>query len=97
VGIAEVTGVAANSVPRLGLGPVFYLAALISVNLAFVNLLPLPALDGGRIVFVLLGAARRKRIDPRVEGMVHLLGFALLMTFTVAVSAHDLSIWLQGH
>jgi regulator of sigma E protease len=97
VGIARVTGDAANSVGQLGLGPVVYLAALLSMNLAFVNLLPLPALDGGRILFVIIGAARRRRIDPRVEGAVHLVGFAALMLFTLVVSAHDLSQWLSGH
>jgi regulator of sigma E protease len=97
VGSARVTGEAANSVPQLGLGPVLYLAALLSMNLAFVNLLPLPALDGGRIVFVLVGAARRRRIDPRREGLIHLIGFAFLLAVTLAVSAHDIGLWLQGH
>jgi regulator of sigma E protease len=97
VGIARVTGDAANSVKQLGLGPVIYLAALLSMNLAFVNLLPIPALDGGRILFVLIGAVRRRRIDPRWEGLAHFTGFALLMLFTLVVSAHDLSQWLSGH
>lgn len=97
VGIARATGDAANSVQQLGMGPVVYLAALLSMNLAFVNLLPLPALDGGRIVFVLIGAARRRRIDPNVEGVIHLVGFAALMVFTLAVSAHDVGQWLGGH
>jgi regulator of sigma E protease len=62
-----------------------------------VNLLPLPALDGGRILFVLAGAARRRRIDPRLEGLIHFFGFALLMVFTLAVSAHDIGQWISGH
>lgn len=97
VGIARATGAAANSVEQLGFGPVVYLAALLSMNLAFVNLLPIPALDGGRIVFVLLGAARRRRIDPQREGLIHLIGFAALMLFTLVVSAHDISQWLGSH
>jgi regulator of sigma E protease len=96
VGIARVTGQAANSVQQLGMGPVLYLAALLSMNLAFVNLLPFPALDGGRLLFVLIGAARRRRFDPRREGLVHFAGFAVLMLFTLAVSAHDISQWLSG-
>lgn len=96
VGIARATGEAANRVRDLGMGPVLYLAAVLSMNLAFVNLLPLPALDGGRLLFVAIGAARRRRIDPRREGVVHLVGFALLMLATLAITWHDISQWIAG-
>jgi regulator of sigma E protease len=96
VGIARVTGAAANAVPQLGMGPVLYLAALISMNLAFVNLLPFPALDGGRMLVVLVGIARRRRVDPRREALFHALGFALLLTLVLGVSAHDISQWIAG-
>jgi regulator of sigma E protease len=96
VGIARVTGSAANAVPQLGLGPVLYLAALISMNLAFVNLIPFPALDGGRLLFVLIGAVRRRRIRPEIEGLIHLLGMAVLLTFILIVTGHDVTQWLHG-
>ncbi len=94
VGIARATGDATSEVSNLGSGPVLYLAAVVSMNLAFVNILPFPALDGGRLAFVLIGAARRRRIDPRREAIVHLIGFALLLLFVLAVSAHDIGIWM---
>ena len=96
VGIARVTGSAANAVPQLGLGPVLYLTALISMNLAFVNLLPIPALDGGRLLFVLLGVVRRRTINPQLEGLIHLVGLLLLLGVVALVSAHDISLWLNG-
>jgi len=97
VGIARVTGSAANAVPTLGAGPVLYIAALVSLNLAFVNLLPIPALDGGRLLFVLIGVVRRKRVSALREGMAHLIGMALLLTLVLVVSAHDIGQWLGGN
>ena len=94
VGIARATGDATSAISDLGAGPVLYLAAIVSMNLAFVNILPFPALDGGRLLFVLIGAARRRRIDPQIEALVHLIGFALLITLVLAVSAHDIGIWM---
>jgi regulator of sigma E protease len=78
------------------MGPVLYLAALISMNLAFVNLLPFPALDGGRMLVVLVGLARRRRVDPRREAIFHAVGFALLLALVLGVSAHDISQWIAG-
>ena len=54
------------------------------------NLLPLPALDGGRLVFLLVEAVRRKKIDPNKEGMVHFIGIALLMLLMVFVMMNDI-------
>jgi regulator of sigma E protease len=96
IGIAQATGSAANAVPDLGAGPVLYIAALISLNLAIVNLLPIPALDGGRLLFVLIGVVRRKRVSALREGMAHLIGMALLLTLVLLVSAHDISQWIGG-
>lgn len=96
VGIGRATGDAANAVPELGMGPVLYLAALISMNLAFVNLLPLPALDGGRLLFVVIGVVRRRRVNPQLEGLVHFAGMVLLLGFVLLVSGHDVSQWLGG-
>jgi len=64
--------------------------AVISANLGVMNLLPLPALDGGRIVFLILEAIRRKPISPEREGMVHLAGFVLLMILAVFIAYQDI-------
>lgn len=66
------------------------LAALISANLGVFNLMPFPALDGGRLVFLLIEAVRGKPISPDKEGIVHLVGFALLMTLALVVTFNDI-------
>ena len=53
------------------------------------NLLPIPALDGGRLVFLIIEAVRRKRIDPEKEGMVHFVGLMALMLLMVVVMFND--------
>lgn len=63
---------------------------LISANLGVINLLPLPALDGGRLVFLFIEAIRKKPVDPNKEGMVHLIGFAALMVLMVFVWYNDI-------
>ena len=93
IGIAQLTG----EVVRGGLSPVLQFAAFLSINLAIINLLPLPALDGGRLVFVFLEWVRRgKRISPKKEGLVHLIGFALIMTVFVIVSYFDITRIIHG-
>lgn len=67
-----------------------YLAALLSANLGVMNLLPLPALDGGRIFFVLIEMIRGKAIPPEKEGAVHFVGMVLLMLLTVVVLYNDI-------
>ena len=63
---------------------------LISANLGVLNLLPIPALDGGRLVFLIIEAVRRKRIPPEKEGMVHFAGFAALMLLMIVVMCNDI-------
>lgn len=93
VGIAQLTGDAA----RAGISNLLEFAAFLSINLAIINILPLPALDGGRIVFVLAEWVRRgKRILPRTEGIIHLIGFALLIAFLVAVTYQDIIRIITG-
>ncbi|TDQ39680.1 RIP metalloprotease RseP [Aureibacillus halotolerans] len=65
-------------------------AAFLSINLGIINLLPLPALDGGRIMFILLEAVRGKPIDPGKEGFVHFVGFALLFLLMIVVTWNDI-------
>ncbi|MDF2612654.1 MAG: site-2 protease family protein [Clostridia bacterium] len=67
-----------------------YIAAIISANLGVVNLLPMPALDGGRIIFIIIEMLRGKPLDPEKESMVHFIGFVLLMLLTVVVLYNDI-------
>lgn len=85
VGIAVMTGQAAD----LGVVYLLQFAALLSVNLAVVNILPFPALDGGRILFLLIEAIRRKPANHQVEAVVHNVGFALLMALVLLVTYRD--------
>ena len=64
--------------------------ALLSINLGVVNLVPLPALDGGRLLFIAIEAVRGKPIDPQKEGIVHVIGFALLMLLMIVVTWNDI-------
>lgn len=66
------------------------IAIFLSANLGVMNLLPLPALDGGRLVFLFIEAVRRKRVPPEKEGYVHLVGIALLMALMVFVMFNDI-------
>ncbi len=63
---------------------------LLSANLGVMNLLPLPALDGGRLIFLILEAVRKKRVDPEKEGMVHFVGIMILMGLMVLVMFNDI-------
>ena len=65
------------------------MAVLLSANLGVMNLLPLPALDGGRLVFLLIEAVRKKPVNREVEGMVHFAGLMLLMALMVFVMYND--------
>lgn len=72
---------------------IFYLmkwAAILSINLGIMNLLPIPALDGGRLMFFAVEAVRGKPIDRHKEGMVHFIGFALLMLLMLVVTWNDI-------
>lgn len=89
VGISQMGGQAIDeSIDEGQLFPILRLTSFISLALAMTNLLPLPALDGGRILFVLIEAVRGRRVTPEIEGMVHFVGVALLLTlmlFTIAL------------
>lgn len=86
VGIFKMTGEFAQQ----GMSILLKWAAILSINLGLFNLLPLPALDGGRLVFLIVEALRGKPIDPHKEGMVHFLGFAFLMLLILVVTWNDL-------
>ncbi|HLS35358.1 MAG TPA: RIP metalloprotease RseP [Bacillota bacterium] len=74
----------------LGIETFIMWTAMLSVNLGIINLVPLPALDGGRLLFVGIEAIRGKPIDPQKEGMVHFIGFALLMLLMIIVTWNDI-------
>ncbi len=82
--------VSTDTVVQSGIFYVMKWAAILSINLGIVNLLPLPALDGGRLVFFALEAVRGKPIDKQKEGMVHFIGFALLMLLMLVVTWNDI-------
>jgi len=86
VGIFKMTGEFAQQ----GLAILMKWAAVLSINLGLFNLLPLPALDGGRLAFLLVEALRGRPVDPHKEGMVHFLGFAFLMLLILVVTWNDL-------
>ena len=90
VGIATITGEVVASVPNLGWWPVLSLTAILSLNLAIINILPFPALDGGRVVLVLIEVLRGgKRLKPEVEGMINVAGMLVLLTLMVVVTFFD--------
>ena len=94
IGIAQAT---AEGVDAFGLGWVWQLMAVLSLSLGILNLLPIPALDGGRLVFVLLEWVRRgKRVSPEREGVVHMVGFAILIGFVFFISYFDISRVISG-
>ena len=70
--------------------PLLNLIGLVSVALATTNLLPLPALDGGRILFVLIEAIRGRRVDPAREGLVHLVGMVMLLVLMAFITYQDI-------
>ena len=93
IGIAQITG----EIAQAGISPLLEFAALISINLAIINIFPFPGLDGGRLIFVFLEWIRRgKRISPKREGMVHLIGFAVLLLLIIVVSYFDIVNIIQG-
>lgn len=70
---------------------IFNLTLMLSANLGVMNLLPLPALDGGRLVFLMIEAVRRKPIDREKEGMVHFIGIVLLMLLMIFITFNDIT------
>lgn len=76
---------------------IIYVMVVITVNLGVVNLLPLPALDGGRLVFLIIEGIRRKPVPPKYEGWIHAAGFVLLILLMVVVTFSDVMRLITGH
>lgn len=89
VGIVIVVG----EVAKTGFMDLLYLTAFISISLGLINLFPIPALDGGRLLFLLIEGIRGKPMDPDKEGLIHFIGFALLILLIIFVTYNDLIRW----
>lgn len=79
-----------NDSAKMGLIYVVYLAALLSLNLAVINLLPFPALDGGRLLFLVIRKITGKRVTDEMEGKIHFIGIMLLLALMVYVTWNDI-------
>ncbi|MDD3430160.1 MAG: RIP metalloprotease RseP [Oscillospiraceae bacterium] len=80
-----------SKVSSMGIRPLLTLLALITVNLGVFNLLPIPALDGGRLVFLMIEAIRKKPLNPKYEGVINTVGFGALMLLMLFVTFNDIS------
>jgi len=94
IGIAQTTG---EVVKQAGWRSLVELAGILSINLAILNVLPLPMLDGGRMAFVVIEVLRRgKRIAPAKEALVHLVGFGAMLILVVVLSYFDIARIISG-
>lgn len=89
VGIAVMTG----QIAQQGIVPLLQFAAILSVNLAVVNFLPIPALDGGRVLFVAIEKARRRRMGRNLEAAIHNIVFLILIGLILLVTVRDLAVY----
>jgi regulator of sigma E protease len=92
VGIAQLTGTVVN----IGPFAVLSFVSLLSLNLAIINILPIPALDGGRLMFIVIEGVFRKKVDQRIEGYAHAIGMAILLALIALITLHDLFRILTG-
>ena len=95
-GISAVSGpvgvtVAIANAAKASLMNILPIMALITINLGIFNLLPIPALDGGRLLFILIEMIARKPVPQKYESVVHAVGFVILIGFMILVAAKD--IW----
>ena len=93
VGIVDMIGdtVDASRTTTDALLSLLNIAIFLSANLGVMNLLPFPALDGGRLVFLIIEVIRRKPVNQKIEGMVHLVGIILLMILMLLVTFNDIT------
>lgn len=86
IGIYQIVGAAAQS----GFLNILYLIAYLCINVAVINLLPFPAFDGGRILFLIIEKIKGSKVNSKVENTIHTIGFVLLMILMVYISIHDI-------
>jgi regulator of sigma E protease len=90
VGLYQATSQAAAETARSGWWfPLLYMAATLGAGLGVANLLPIPGLDGGRLVFIVIEAIRGRRIAPEREGLIHLVGMAVLVSLVIVITYFD--------
>ena len=94
IGIASVIGEAASTGLKTSImdavNNIISIMAMITINLGIVNLLPLPALDGGRLIFLLVEMITRKKVNPKYEGWIHAFGFFLFIALMIYISYSDI-------
>ncbi len=86
IGMYEVVDASA----AMGLSNIIYLIAFLSINVGFLNILPFPAFDGGRIIFLIIEKIKGSPINSKVENVFHIVGFALLMLLTIYIAIQDI-------
>jgi len=86
IGVAVITG----QVAEMGFIYLLQFAAILSINLGIINIIPFPALDGGRLLFILIEKIRRKKVSEKIEGIAHNAGFMLLMLLVLVITYRDL-------
>lgn len=100
VGIVDAIGDSYEESVSYGVGvtilQMMYICVFLSANLGVMNLLPIPALDGGRLVFLIIEAIRGKKVDPEKEGFVHFIGLVLLLILMVVIMFNDIRKLFMG-
>ncbi len=94
IGVIGLTGIVGQAA-RAGMETMIFLVAFITLNLGLINLLPLPALDGGRIVFAVIEMVFRRKVNPTIEGYIHAVGFFLLMGLIVFITYNDIMRFIR--
>lgn len=79
-----------NTAAKYGIANILFLMAYLSINLGVLNILPFPAFDGGRLLFVIIEAITRKKVDARIEGYFHSIGFILIMMLMLYITFQDI-------
>ncbi|OGH02647.1 MAG: hypothetical protein A2798_03340 [Candidatus Levybacteria bacterium RIFCSPHIGHO2_01_FULL_37_17] len=92
VGIAQLTG----TIVAIGPSAVLSFIALLSLNLAIINVLPIPALDGGRLMFIIYEGVTRRKVSPRAESIAHTVGMAFLLGLIALITLHDILRVVSG-
>lgn len=86
VGIYNVVGESAKA----GLISIIYLIAYLCINVGFINLIPIPAFDGGRALFLIIEKIRKKKVNPKIENTIHAIGLVLLMLLMIVITFNDI-------
>ena len=90
IGAGQVGSTVVGESAQAGFINLVYLTGFISLNVGFMNLLPIPALDGGRLLFLIIEKIKGSKVDPKVENIIHSVGFGLLMLLMVVITFNDI-------